>query len=155
MTLDSFTRIAALGWVTGMRSLTAPALASRSLGHARAFPADLLTTPFAQNGLAVAALGELAADKHPDIPARTTPVPLAGRFGMGALVGAAVAATRGESRLGGALLGGAVAVASSFVMERARREAGDRTGLPDLAVAVGEDALAVGLGSAAVLGLDD
>jgi len=145
MTIHSTLAATALGWTAGMRSMTAPALLARALPRASG---SLLSRPTVRAGLAVAALGEMAADKHPAIPSRTSPPALIGRLGSGLLVGATIASARGDSRLAGALIGGAAAVASSFAMERLRAEAGRQSGAPDAVVAVGEDALAVALGSA-------
>ncbi|OZC03289.1 DUF4126 family protein [Rubricoccus marinus] len=141
---------AALGWVAGMRSMTAPALTAAALGsRQRQTPARQLSSPLAQRLFAFAAAGEMVGDKLPMTPSRTDAMPLAGRIGSGALVGAAVAAARGHSRIGGALVGSAAALASSFVMERARARVGEATGTPDPVVAVAEDVLTVVVGSAA------
>lgn len=152
MTHRTFASAAALGWTAGMRSMTAPALTAFALAETRtrSFPARLLTTPLARRGLAVAALGEMGADKLPGMPSRTSPPALIGRLGSGALVGAAVAGANRQSWVAGAVVGGAMAVASSFVMERLRREVGEQTETSDPIVALGEDGLAVALGSAAL-----
>ena len=151
--MDTLTTLsaAALGWVAGMRSMSAPALTAAALGsrRQRRTPAKQLASPLARRLLVLAAAGEMLADKHPDIPPRTDAMPLAGRIGSGALVGAAVAAARGHSRIGGALVGGVMAGASSFVMQRARGEVGEATGTPDPVIAVGEDVLTVVAGTAA------
>lgn len=145
MTIHTTLAAAALGWTAGMRSMMPPALLARALPRATG---SLLSRPAVRAGLAVAALGEIAADKHPAIPSRTSPPALVGRLGSGLVVGAALAGVRGESRLAGALIGGAAAVASSFAMERLRAEIGRQSGAPDPVVALGEDVLAVALGSA-------
>ena len=149
MTISTLASAATLGWVAGMRSMTAPALASDALTGAHTFPARQLAHPLVRRGLAVAALGELVADKLPMTPSRTSPPALIGRLGSGVVVGAAIAAARGDSRVVAALVGGAMAVASSFLMESLRAETGRHTETPDPVVAVGEDALAVALGSLA------
>lgn len=152
MDLSPSTAAFALGWTAGMRSASAPALLAHALASGRRprrEPAHALAGPWASRLLIVAAGGEMVADKLPFIPARTSPLALSGRAASGALVGAAVAAARGSNRAAGAAAGVVGAVAGSFVMERLRREVGERLGVPDPAVAVAEDALTVALGSAA------
>ena len=92
----------------------------------------------------------MAADKLPAMPDRTSPPVLSGRVASGAAVGAALAQARRTHPVAGALAGVAGAVASSFAMMRLRQRLGRRLGLPDAAVAVAEDALAVGLSLAVV-----
>ncbi len=148
--MSSLLLSAALGWVSGMRSATAPAVLSSALASrphaADRWPATWLATRPAPTALALAAAGELAADKTPWIPSRTDVAPLAGRIASGALVGAAVAGRRGTSRVAAALAGALGAAASTFVMHAARRDASEPLGAVPTALA--EDALALGLGTA-------
>ena len=88
------------------------------------------------------AAGEFALDKTPGIPARTSPPAAAGRVAAGAYIGHAIAGVPG------AVAGAAGAATGTFASWRARKLAVGATGLPDSAVAVGEDLLA--LGAAAV-----
>ncbi len=90
--------------------------------------------------------GELIADKLPFVPARTDPLPLAARAASGAAVGAALSALEGWSLWVGAALGGAAAVAGAAAGYQARRALTQDKGLPDLAVALAEDAVVVGVG---------
>lgn len=150
---------AVLGWAAGMRSMTPPAVLAQTLNRARPRvpqlarrrrpPAAALGSDRAAALLPLAAAGELVADKLPVTPARTDPAPLLGRIGSGALVGAAVAAVRRQNPIVPALIGAASAAASSFAMMELRRRLGERLDLPDPAVAVVEDALAVGISVAA------
>jgi uncharacterized membrane protein len=100
--------------------------------------------------LVLAAIGELVADKLPVTPARTKPLPLAGRVVTGAIAGAAIGTLGGPqgTRLG-ALLGGVGGLVGSFV-GTAFRSGGAVAGLPDLALALVEDAATIA-GSAAVV----
>ena len=137
---------AALGWAVGMRSMTPPAVLARGLARGlrpRRQPGKALAS--AVRWLPLAAAGEMAADKLPAMPDRTSPPVLAGRVLSGAAVGAALGQARRTRPVAGALAGVAGAVASSFVMMRLRQRVGRRLDLPDAAVAVAEDALAVGL----------
>jgi uncharacterized membrane protein len=112
-------------------------------------PAAALASDRAASLLPLAAAGELVGDKLPVTPARTGPAPLLGRIGAGALAGAAVAAARRQSPILPAVVSAVSAAVSSFAMMEARRRVGDEFDLPDPAVAVVEDALAVGISVAA------
>lgn len=136
---------AGLGAATGLRCMMGLATASRELAGESAGEADRLrqwlgqdTTSIVLSGLAI---GELAVDKLPDLPDRIEPAPLAARGVVGALVGAAAG---GEDYwIAGAIVGGAAALAAAWVGFSVRKEAGWATGLPDLVIALVEDAVAV------------
>ncbi len=150
---------AALGWAAGMRSMMPAAALAQALNRTRPRvpqlarrrrqPAAALASDRAVALLPLAAAGELVGDKLPMTPARTGPTPLLGRIGAGALAGAAVAAARRQSPILPAVVGAVSAAVSSFAMMEARRRVGDELDLPDPAVAVVEDALAVGISVAA------
>ena len=128
--------------------MTAPAAVARVLS-ARVVappeaPARWLASERVAAGLALAAAGELAGDKLPVVPPRTDAVPLSGRVGSGAIVGAAVAASRQESVWPALVVGAAAAGASSFVMMRLRGTLAEALGA-DWPVAIVEDALAVAI----------
>jgi len=149
---------AALGWIAGMRSMTPPALLARTLSDRspvgrllrRREPAASLGSDAAARLLPLAAAGELVGDKLPITPARTSPLPLVGRIASGALAGAAVAAARREDPVPSAVTGALAAAASSFAMMSLRKRAGEALDVPDLVIALAEDALAVGVGAAVV-----
>jgi uncharacterized membrane protein len=138
------------GVLTGMRSFSAPALLSHPLSREpREVPegrAHALASPRASRVLAVLAASELAADKLPWLPARTSPPALVARALSGAITGAAVAAPHRRLSAGRALLGAAAAVASSFAFYKLRRLATRRLGLPNAVAGLMEDAVAVALG---------
>jgi uncharacterized membrane protein len=120
---------AALGAATGARTFAAAAaLALRGTPRAG----------WARAAILVLAAGEALGDKLPKTPPRTEPPGLAGRFVAGAAVGAVAAGRRG------AAIGAASALLAAFPSERARALLGERTGLPDPAIAAGEDLLAYG-----------
>lgn len=149
-------RAAAAGFATGLRSqIVVAALARRHDAAPRA--AGWRTwIPFrwsqARTALQVGAVGELIGDKLPATPSRTAPVPLVGRIAFGAFGGAAVGSEyRVRSAVAlGAVLGGAGAVAGSFGGYKARTFVTSRYELPDLPVALAEDALAFGIASQVV-----
>ena len=108
---EDFVRAAGLGVISGLRSMTGPALVSY---RAAQRPGDLAETPLrllaSERGrllLTLGAAGELVIDKLPVVPARTKPGPLAGRILFGALAGAGVALEDRQSALAGAYLGAA------------------------------------------------
>jgi len=93
------------------------------------------------------AVSELVADKLPFTRSRLEAAPITWRIVSGAICGAAIHSTKGTPARG-AVLGGlgaiAGAVAGYHIRKRLNRE------MPDLAVALLEDALAVGAGTAIV-----
>ena len=136
---------AGLGAATGLRSMSGLALASRELADRPAGDADALrewladdTVSYVLTGLAI---GELVADKLPEVPDRIDPAPLVARGVIGAAVGAVAG---GEDYwAAGAVIGAAAAVASAWVGWAVRKEAGWATGLPDAVLAFFEDAAAL------------
>lgn len=136
-----------IGGLSGLRTFTAPAVVawSAQLGVLRLDGALALigSTP-AVAALTVLALVELAADKWPKLPNRTTAPGLAARALAGALTGACLAAAAGGTAVLGAALGIAGAMAGAFAGFHARRAIVRRLGVPDWPVALLEDAVAVG-----------
>ena len=90
-----------IGLVTGLRSMTGPALVcwAAHLGWLNLEDARLafMESTVATYGFSALALGELVADKLPFIPNRTSPGPLFGRVVLGALSGAAICVAAGHS----------------------------------------------------------
>jgi uncharacterized membrane protein len=149
----SASRALGLGAISGLRSLSGPAFVSRAASRG---DLDLDGTIFAFLGspriakaLVLMELGELVGDKLPVTPSRTSLPPLLGRAASGALVGAAVFVSEGNRATTGAALGSTAAIVAAFAGERLRALAVEKTGLPDPAVALAEDAtvLLVGLRS--------
>jgi uncharacterized membrane protein len=136
-----------LGAACGLRSLAGLGMWSRELSarpRARGEINRLLSSRPASLGLAAAMAGELAFDKLPFVPARVTPAPLAGRALLGGLTGWAVALQRRGDPILCAAAGAAGAVAAAWAGYAVRRRLTAAYGLPDAAVAVCEDALALG-----------
>jgi uncharacterized membrane protein len=92
------------------------------------------------------ALGELVADKLPTTPARTATAPLIGRTVIGLLTGACLGAAAGASTWVGALIGAIGAIAGTFGGYQARVRLVRDVDLPDAAIAIPEDLIAIGLG---------
>ena len=147
---------ASAGGLCGLRSMLPLFLISRALRddrHRRLGSGGLLKLlagRFVNRGLAAAAAGEMLADKTPFLPARVAPLPLAGRLGAGAAAGLITALTRPTAprhELVVAGVAGAVgALAASFAAYHLRRALSSGVGVPDLLVALGEDALCLRLG---------
>ncbi len=150
----------AFGWLCGMRSMSGPALVSRKL-----IKNDAVVAAFG-----VGAVGEMLADKHPEMPNRTDPAPLMGRVLLGAATGAAILLSGvGSSRrvplrsrrfrwprsdadaaaavaIGG-LIGGATAYLSTHVCYQVRKSLSEKADAPqNLALGAAEDAITYGAG---------
>lgn len=132
-----FPAVLGAGLIAGLRSFSAPAAVSVALAERYVLAAQLTPT------LQVLAVGEMLADKLPIMPARTAPPALAGRAMTGALSGAALADAAGRSRITGALLAGAVAIASSYAALALRSALGQRLAVPDPLIALVEDAVVI------------
>jgi uncharacterized membrane protein len=139
-----------IGCVCGLRSMTAPALVCWG-AHLGWLKLDGSKLGFLHNNISLGvftllAIGELIADKLPFIPSRTTPGPLVVRFVFGAVSGVALCISGGASWLPGALLGGIGGVAGAYAGYYLRRWLTSDKGLPDFAVALVEDVVAIGGG---------
>ena len=122
-----------IGFVAGLRSLTAPAVVSWA---ARLGWIHLENSPLAFFGAAITpwiftvlALAELVADQLPTTPSRKSPPGLIARILMGALSGAAFGVA-GGSLAAGAIAGFIGALAGTFGGYEARKR---------LAIAFGKD----------------
>ncbi len=141
--------IPVLGAMTGLRTMTPMALLCwfAFRGHLDVagtwgfWSANLITCIV----FTALALGELIGDKLPQTPSRIAAFPLAARLAFGGLVGALAATGLRRSALEGILLGSACALAGAFIGFHIRRHLVRDRGLPDLGVALFEDALAIGL----------
>lgn len=145
---------AALGAVAGMRSMTAPALLAQAARtgsiNLESTPFEFLSTQRAADIVTGAALLELVGDKLPFTPDRTSAPGLIARIVSGATVGAALSSARKKDWLPGALVGAAAAVAGAFAGYWLRKTLTESAGSPDLPIALAEDAVAIGLGIAAL-----
>lgn len=138
-----------LGVVSGMRAALGPALVSHKLSRQRQLELgrlNFMRSPKAAAVLKVAAAGELVGDKLPTTPDRIEPGPLAGRAVSGALCGAALSRSARQRALSGALVGALGAVAGACAFYYLRRELTREQGVPDVWVALAEDALALRAG---------
>jgi uncharacterized membrane protein len=133
-------RAAVLGAATGMRSSVA--LAALILRRSDGLPA-VLHRQAARSAAAIVDASELVLDKLPTTPSRLDPPGLTSRV-VSASLAAAVLARSGHRRPVPAMaVASACAVAAAKISHDARAALARQ--VPDLAVAVAEDALAIGL----------
>lgn len=110
-----------LSVISAMRRAAGPALLAQDFNR-RQPPTlagtqfDFLASETAAGLLSMAAVGEMVIDKMPFVPARISPLPLAGRMASGALVGAALSAERGEDVTRRAIRAALIAGAATFVL---------------------------------------
>jgi uncharacterized membrane protein len=140
------------GAVVGSLFLGAASGARGSLGVAtvvaRSDPSlpAIFRQPWTRRLLVGAVAGELVADKLPTMPSRLEPPGIAGRLVLGALAASLFAQTRQAAWLPAAAIGASSAAASAKVGHDVRARLAQHA--PDPAVAVVEDALALGMAAA-------
>jgi uncharacterized membrane protein len=100
--------------------------------------------------LVAAAVGELIVDKLPNTPSRLEPPGIAGRFVLGALAAGLFAQTRRAPWLPASGIGAATAVVAAKIGHDLRAQLAKQ--VPDPAVAVVEDTVALGLASEGAAG---
>ncbi len=139
-----------IGFVAGLRSMTAPAAVSWA---ARLGWLDLQGSPLAFMGSTVAVavfslltIGEFVADLLPSTPNRTAPSPLVARAVSGGLSGACLFASANRSLTLGALLGALGGVIGAFAGYEARTRVVAALRMKDRVIALSEDLVAVVLG---------
>jgi uncharacterized membrane protein len=139
-----------IGIVCGLRSLTAPAVVcwAAHLGwiHLNFARLHFLGSTAAVAIFSLFALIELVADKLPNAPARTAPPGLIARIFLGALCGEALASAGAQSIMFGAVLGAVGGVAGAFGGYQVRTRLVKALKVPDMVIALLEDAVAVGAG---------
>ncbi len=139
-----------IGIVAGMRSLTAPAVVAWAahMGwiNPHNSPLAFMGSVWAVAIFTVLALVEFIADQLPSTPARTGAVGLSARVVTGALTGACLALAGGATVWLGALAGTVGGIAGAFGGYRARVGLVRALRVPDFAIAIPEDLIAIGLG---------
>jgi uncharacterized membrane protein len=139
-----------IGLVAGLRSLTAPAVVAWAahIGwiNLHGSPLSFMASIWAVGIFTVLALVEFVADQLPGTPARTAPVGLSARIVTGALGGACLAMAGGATLWLGALAGACGGIVGAFAGYQARVGLVRALRVPDFAIAVPEDVVAIGLG---------
>jgi uncharacterized membrane protein len=141
----------AVGLLAGLRSMSAPALASRitHTGGALSGPSrGFIRRGNAPLVLALIAAGELFADKLPLMPSRKKAPSFAWRVASGALSAGAMSESRGDLPLS-LLAGGLGAAAGTLGGSALRSKLADAFG-HDLPAALVEDALVIGIAALVV-----
>ena len=138
-----------LGFATGLRSLTPPAIVAWAahLGWL-----NLNNSPLAFMGSTIAviifsllAVGELIADLLPHAPKRTAAAPLTARILMGGLCGACICAAGHQSLIIGAILGAVGGVIGAFAGYETRRRLVTALNIKDSFIALLEDLVTIGV----------
>jgi uncharacterized membrane protein len=139
-----------IGVVCGLRSFTAPAVVSwaacRGWINLNLTPLHFLGSTVAVVIFTLLAVVELVADQLPSTPSRTAPPGSIARIVLGALSGAAIAAAGVQAIAIGALLGAAGGVAGAFGGYQIRTRLVKALKVPDIVIALAEDAVAIGAG---------
>jgi uncharacterized membrane protein len=140
---------AGIGFVAGLRSLTAPAAISWAahLGwlNLQGSPLAFMGSTAAVAILSVLALAEYVADVLPRTPRRTRPGSLVGRVLMGGLAAACLSVSANQPWLAASVLGGLGAVSGTFVGYGVRRGIVINLRVRDAIVGILEDLVAIGL----------
>jgi uncharacterized membrane protein len=147
-----FWQVFALGVLAGMRSTSAPAIASHILSHHHSkklegSPLRFMQSENLANVLKVIALGELVGDKLPAAPNRIEPVGLIARCLSGALAGASIFKANGGKLLVGALLGAGTAAVATYGSYYLRKSLVANTKIFDPYIGALEDVLVIGAGA--------
>jgi uncharacterized membrane protein len=136
-----------LGFVTGLRSLTAPAVVcwAAHLGwlHLAGSKLAFMGPPGTVAFFTLLAVVELIADKLPKTPARTAPPGLIARIVFSGLCSAALTISAGGSLIIAAIVGVIGALFGTFSGYNIRHALVVRGHLPDLPVALIEDVIAI------------
>jgi uncharacterized membrane protein len=139
-----------LGFVGGLRSMTAPAVVAwaATMGWMRLgdSPLAFMGSRWVVAIFTAAALAEFIGDLLPAAPARTQPFPLTARIVVGLFAGASVAFAGGFTLWFGILWGALGAVAGAFGGYRARVGLVRKLRVPDAAIAIPEDIIAISIG---------
>lgn len=139
-----------IGVVSGLRSLTAPAVvawaAYKNWLNLQNTPLSFMGSTAALIIFALLAVVELVTDQLPKTPSRLKPPGLIARIVMGGLSGAALAVAGGQSLGFGAVFGAAGGIAGAFGGYHARTGLVRALKVPDVVIALLEDAVAIGGG---------
>jgi uncharacterized membrane protein len=139
-----------VGVVAGLRSMTAPAVIAWAVhlgwinlaGSHVAF----MSSPWAVGIFTLGAIGEFVADLLPNTPSRTAAAGLIARIVTGSLSGACMGVAGSASPWAAVLLGAVGGLAGAFGGYQVRVSLVRALKVPDFAIAIPEDLVAIGLG---------
>jgi len=136
-----------IGVVSGLRSFTAPAVvawaAHRNWLNLHASILSFMASTSAVVIFTLLAVGELVADQLPSTPARTKPPGLIARIIFGGLSGACIAVAGTQSVALGTILGLVGGIAGAFGGYQVRTRLVKALKVPDLFIALLEDAVTI------------
>jgi uncharacterized membrane protein len=139
-----------IGLVAGLRSLTAPAVVAWAahIGWINLYGSSLafMGSEWAVAIFSVLAVVEFVADQLPTTPPRTAPIGLSARIVTGALTGSCLAVAGGATLWVGAVAGAIGGIAGAFGGRQARVGLVRALRVPDFAIAIPEDLIAIGFG---------
>jgi len=146
-----FWQVVGIGTLAGMRTSSAPAIASQILSHHHSKRLEKSLLKFMQsktvaNILTLLTVTEVIADKLPTTPNRIEAGGVIFRGLSGALAGASIYKSSGHNVIAGVLIGAASAVASTYASFFLRRGIVKRTSIADPVIGALEDALVIGSG---------
>ena len=147
-----FWRVLGIGALAGLRSASAPAIASHILSHHHSRRLKNTRLGFMQSDTAAVTLkllaaGEMVIDKMPFTPDRIKPASVTFRCLSGALAGSSISKATGGKIGAGALFGAAAALASTYISFLLRKTTVKATGVLDPVIGALEDALVLGAGA--------
>jgi len=151
-----FWQVLGLGVLAGMRTTSAPIVASQVLSrhpskHLAASPLRFMQSRNVALGMKLLALGEAVGDKLPKTPNRIAAGGLVGRCLAGSLAGASIYKATGNNALVGAFLGATVALDSTFGSYYLRRFVVTKTDIFDPYIGAVEDALVAAAGTVLII----
>ena len=151
-----FWQVLGLGILAGMRTTSAPVVASQILSrhpsnHLAASPLRFMQSGNVALGMKVLALGEAVGDKLPKTPNRIAVGGLVGRCLAGSLAGASIYKAKGNNALVGALLGAAATLGSTFGSYYLRRFMVAKTDIFDPYIGAIEDVLVAAAGTGLIM----
>jgi uncharacterized membrane protein len=136
-----------LGFVDGLRSLTAPAIVcwAAHLGwlHFAGTKFAFIDHRSTLMVFTLLAIVELVVDKLPNTPSRTAPMGLIARIVLGGASGLALATGAGIPASLAGMIASVGAIAGAFAGYHIRRAAVFKAHIPDLVAAIAEDAIAI------------
>lgn len=151
-----FWQVAGLGILAGMRTFSAPVVASHILSRHKSKNLSGSPLKFMQSDTTalvfkVLAAGELVGDKLPITPNRTATPGVIGRCVSGALAGASIFKASGSNALAGAIIGSVSALGSTFGCYYLRKFVVAKTDIADPVIGGIEDALVAGTGACLII----
>ncbi len=144
-------QVIGLGTLAGMRTASAPVIASHILSHHQSknltqSPLRFMQSVSVANTLKVMSFSELVVDKLPSTPNRIKPFGVLARSLSGALAGASIYKASGNNAFVGAVIGGSAALVSTFGSYYLRKGVVKGSHIIDPVIGAIEDALVIGAG---------